>query len=535
MCGKLLKLNFRLIFTSLIFALFIFFALGFFLLFNAYMMWSPYIQPINFSAIIGALEYLEIGLFVMAFCHAMYCSHQTCLLEEICFVPRASVVLCKLAASIIATSTACLVPFGFILISASQQGTDLLFTLNTLCYTMIRWLVLLLIANTLGFFFGYIIKSAYSYILVAPITVLCSYFNEAIIGRLLSSDPLMARIVTQLLSVSDSYISSMEMDYTGSRVDLYYVLDAFFLVLVSLLLILLLNLSVSKRFTVKKVVAGIILIGLIGLTVSSYVMLSPIEYRYEEKLYLVSYETQPYEITDYEGNFRLSEFSDFNGSFTVQPTGTQKSETLAIRLDSCFTVDELTKGDSQVTFTRNGDYLIIDAPSEPTTFHIKYHGRVYYLSDIGCVSLFASRLSAALLPNFAFVPLIDGDSSSKNYYIHVTSANTIISNLDVTPEGDLYHLNGRASSICIFSGFLSEYEQNGITIYRSKYNFATDYDSILSTALSNEYYMDPYTFEVKKGAFDKPKKAFLIYDLYGVVGYPVVYGDYMLLNYGFTS
>ena len=154
MYRKLLKLNFRLIFTSLIFFLFAAFALGSFLVFIGYISWSPYIHPINYFAVINTLEYLEIGLFVMAFCHAMYWSHQSVLLEEICFVPRISVVTCRLAASILATSTACLIPCGFILISAVQQGTGPLFTLNTLGFTLIRWLTLLLTANTLVFSWG---------------------------------------------------------------------------------------------------------------------------------------------------------------------------------------------------------------------------------------------------------------------------------------------------------------------------------------------------------------------------------------------
>ena len=46
--------------------------------------------------------------------------------------------------------------------------------------------------------------------------------------------------------------------------------------------------------------------------------------------------------------------------------------------------------------------------------------------------------------------------------------------------------------------------------------------------------MDSRTMEIVQGGFDKPEKAFLIYDLYGVVGFPVVYDGYILLNYGST-
>lgn len=534
MSKKLLKLNVRLMFTSLIFVLFAAFALGFFLVFIGYISWSPYIHPINYSAVINALEYLEIGLFVMAFCHAMYWSHQPALLEEICFVPRVSVIMCRLAASILTTSTACLIPCGFILISAVQQGTGPLFTLNTLCFTLIRCLTLLLTANTLGFFLGHFIKSTYAYVLAAPVTVLSCYFNQTFVEIFLGFRTSASRIVAQLLSTSDSSPATMEMDYPGSRLDLYYLLDGLFLVLACLLLIWVLNCIASKRLTAKKAAAGGGLIAAAVLTVWAFVVLSPMEYRYEEKLYPVDYEAQPYEITDYEGDFKLSEFSRFSGSFTVRPTSAQKTDTLTIRLDGCFTVDELTCGGSQVPYTRDGDYLTMEAPSGPVTFQIRYHGRPYYLSDIGCVNLFTSWLSSALPPNFAFVPLIDGDFNVKNYDLRVTSGNTVISNLDVAPEGNLYRLSGKASSICIFSGFLTEYEKDGITIYRTKYNAATDYNAVLDRALTEGNYMDSRTMEIVQGGFDKPEKAFLIYDLYGVVGFPVVYDGYILLNYGST-
>ena len=470
----------------------------------------------------------------MAFCHAMYWSHQSALLEEICFVPRVSVIMCRLAASILATSTACLIPCGFILISAVQQGTSPLFTLNTLCFTLIRWLTLLLTANTLGFFLGHFIKNTYAYVLAAPVTVLSCYFNQTIVEIFLGFRTSASRIVAQLLSTSDSSPATMEMDYPGSRLDLYYLLDGLFLVLACLLLVWVLNYIVSKRLTAKKAAAGGGLIAAAVLTVWAFVVLSPMEYRYEEKLYPVDYEAQPYEITDYEGDFKLSEFSRFSGSFTVRPTRAQKADTLTIRLDGCFTVDELTCGGSQVPYTRDGDYLTMEAPSGPVTFQIRYHGRPYYLSDIGCVNLFTSWLSSALPPNFAFLPLIDGDFNVKNYDLRVTSGNTVISNLDVAPEGSLYRLSGKASSICIFSGFLMEYEKDGITIYRTKYNAATDYSAVLDRALAEGNYMDSRTMEILQGGFDKPEKAFLIYDLYGVVGFPVVYDGYILLNYGST-
>lgn len=531
---KLLRLNLRLIFSSLIFILF-FSTLFFFVLFLAYTMWSPFIQPINFSVIIGMLEYLEVGIFVMAFCHAMYCSHQAYTLEQICFIPHSLVVSCKLGAVMIASSAVCLIPTVYIIVSAVQQGTDLLFTLNTLCYTLIRWTALLLVADTSGFLIGRGIRSTYSYILAIPFSFLTSFFNRTAVEFICGSHPFASRVVAQLLSVGDNYVGAAEMDYPGSRLDLHFLFDSFFSVLLALLLFLLVHLTASKRLTARKIISCAVPACAIVLTAAAVVMSAPQEYQYDKKLYVAPKDIQPYEITAYAGSLTLSESSAFSGSFTVQPTGSATPDFLTFRLDNCFTVDELSSNGRQIAYTQSGDYITVAAPTEQTTYNIRYHGRVYYISDIGCVNLFTSWLSAALPPNFAFVPLLDGDSSLKHYDIHVASLNTVISNLNVTSEKGLYRLSGDASSICIFSGFLSKYDYEGATVYRAKYNFSTDYNAVLSDAFICGEYIDPYTFTPVKGSLAWPHKAFLIYDLYGVLGFPVVYGDYILLNYGFTS
>lgn len=545
MSGKLLKLNLRLICTSLMFALVVLFTLGAFAVFAGYMAWSPFIRPINYTAVVEGLEYVEVGLYVLVFCHGMYCSHQSCLLEEICFIPRAAIALCKLAASVIATSAVCLIPAGFILISAVREGTDLLFTMNALCFTLTRWLCLVLTANTVGFFLGYLIKNTYSYILAAPAALLASYFNETIFDQLFT--PLFgcrsreSVVAAELFSVMDSHVSAADMDYPGPRVDLYFLLDALFLVLVSLLLVWLLQLVISKRLSVKKLAAGALLAGGVVSSVWAYASLCPPEYTCEDKLYHTGCQPQPYEITAYAGDFELSEFSRFHGSFTVRPTGERGADTLAIRLDGCFTVDELTVGGSPAAFTREGDFLTVDAPSEPTVFDIAYHGRVYYRSDIGCVNLYASWLSAALPANFAFVPLIDGDSGAKEYDIRVASANTVVSNLDVARERNGYRLSGTAPSICLFAGFLMEYERDGVTICRTKYNAATEYDAIMARWLTGDevYYYDmggmrSGAVELKKGPVSTPKKVLLIYNLYDG-GIPYVYEDHILMDSGGTK
>ena len=84
----------------------------------------------------------------------------------------------------------------------------------------------------------------------------------------------------------------------------------------------------------------------------------------------------------------------------------------------------------EVPFNRNGDYLSVKPTILPDTpsfdVELKYHGRIYYISDISGVNIISLRKTAALPSSFAFIPIIDKKLSfkcdrCKQYYIKYLS------------------------------------------------------------------------------------------------------------------
>lgn len=81
-------------------------------------------------------------------------------------------------------------------------------------------------------------------------------------------------------------------------------------------------------------------------------------------------------------------------------------------------------------------------------------------------------------------------------------------------------------------GYFTSFTVNETTVYRAKYNKVTNYREVFSSAFKYSHF-DPYTGEKSELPLSNKPTVLLIYDLYGVLGYPVQYNDYWIMNYGF--
>ena len=82
---RLIRLNLKIIFSSVILYLFYTFIALFFLFFLVMMNQTRFI---NYAVFLDSLAYLEIAVFILAFCLAVYFAHQGYALEEACFVSK---------------------------------------------------------------------------------------------------------------------------------------------------------------------------------------------------------------------------------------------------------------------------------------------------------------------------------------------------------------------------------------------------------------------------------------------------------------
>ena len=108
---RLICLNLKVIFSSVILYLFYAFIALFFLFFLVMMNQTRFI---NHAVFLDSLAYLEIAVFILAFCLAVYFAHRGYALEEACFVSKPACSLGRLSAVLIASGCVCAVPLIYI-------------------------------------------------------------------------------------------------------------------------------------------------------------------------------------------------------------------------------------------------------------------------------------------------------------------------------------------------------------------------------------------------------------------------------------
>lgn len=489
---------------------------------------------INYTFFLDALAYYEIALFILSFCLSVYFSHKKHTLEKICFVEKPKYVIATFLATLLVSYLVCFLPVSYILIASLQEGTGLYFNLLSIIYFLLRWLSILSISQAVGYVVGLLIKKNFVYLLAAPFSILFSHLNETFFDIFLDGETLLK--VSNLFSLQKIFINAIDIDYSGPRIDLLYLVKQLIVLTLMFLLVSIIKILSNKKVKLKSIVYLCSSFIVLGLFTCGYINLFPQSYEYSDKLYALEDIDNGYKVRSYEGKIKLSENSNFYCVLDVE-----KGEgDLIIRLDRAFQIEDITVNGNSVNFSKSGDYISIPQVGLPAaqsfTIEFSYSGRVQYINDVNCVNIYTSFISSALPPNFAFIPIIDGDMSVKNCNFDVVSSNNVISNLDVDnlDNSNHYEISGSASSFCIFSGFLETMDINGTTIYKAKYNQITDYWNEYQASLSRRY-LDPYTGTLQEDIPFRPQKVFMIYYLYGVVGYPVVFDNYMMLNYGFTS
>jgi len=387
-----------------------------------------------------------------------------------------------------------------------------------------------LVSETLGFLIGTLRKNTYVYLLAAPFSIIFSHLNEYFLFLFFKEDKLIA--ISNLLSLQEPLIHGVDIDYSGARVDLLFAMKCVFTLIFTLLIVVVTIIVAQKRFAFNTVIALCSCLIVLPVLGRLYVSIFPKVYSYEDKLYITDDRSAGYMILSYEGDIRLSEYSDFKCIVTVK----KGIGDLTLRLDETLKIHELTLEGRKIKYIRSGDFIVIPENEIPNmnsfSVGLLYGGRVQYRSDVDSINIYTSWFSSALPPNFAFIPIVDGDLSEKDYNFSVKCANALISNLTVE-AGDVYTVSGRSNTFCLFCGFLTQFEKEGIIFYRAKYNKATDYWVEYQSALTR-YSFDPYTCEFENLS-TKPRKVFMIYYLYGIFGYPVVFDDYIMLNYGYPS
>lgn len=532
--STLIKYNLKIIWMSPIYWVANGFITAFFLLF----IFLIYPQSINFSVTLHGITYIEIIIMIFVFCSSVYFSRISYSIEQLVQIPNYMCIIARLLATGILFWGLLLLPLCFIIFASLIERVEFVFVLEVLLDVHLRWFGMIFFFSSLGFLFGSICKWNIIYLASIPSIIMFSHLNSIVIEKFLSRYSKPFSILTSILSVQAPFQNAVQLEYMSSLLDRFFFSKEVIIFAGSAIIICCTLLLTSHKKPSGKL---ILLLGLsIAATATScsiYIKLFPHSYSYEEKIYPTQKLASPFSITAYEGDISLSEKFSAHCQIQVKRNMSSSSNELILRLDESLIVDSMLIDGEEIQFNRDGDYLTVDAKMLPSTplfeMELGYHGRIYYISDISGRNILSLRKTAALPSSFAFVPVVDGDSIEKEYFLTVKGKNTVISNINPVKTGNnTYIIEGSSDTLCLFMGYFTSFKINETTVYRTKYNKVTDYKDVFSNAFKYSYF-DPYIGEQSTLSLANKPTAFLIYDLYGVLGYPVQYKDYWIINYGF--
>lgn len=534
MFKQLLKLNLKIVFRSVIF--YLSYILVFLLLIFEHISLPdlPANDYVNYFAMVGNPVYLEVIIFILSFIAAVFFVHKKHTLEKICFLSKTKVFISKLISVAASFSMLALIPIAYMAVMSIIRRYSLKYFLLCSFYVILKYISIVLPAVILGFIIGYIIQQFYAYIFSIPFAYMFSVLFKETIFKLFGYYTDLSYKIYHFISMNGLYDEGIEVEYRGPKLDILFLIKLLMIFAVCAAMIFIFKQILDGRLQVLSL-TGIALCTVLyaGFSVLFF-KYYPVRYDDLQKLYILDYEKQPYEITSYSGDIRLKEWSDYDISVGIRKTG--EAESLALRLDESMKIKSLDIDGKSAAYRRDGDILTLSCPDNEFTINISCYGRISYVNNLNSTNIYTSNISCALPPDFAFLPKIDGDKSKKQYDLNVNSQNTLISNLDLRKEKGVYRLTGSSQNACFFSGFLTQTERNGIIFYHASCSQKLEksfeaYDVRMSSKEVSCFNPETYDIETYVGG-EKPK-VFMIYYLYGNNNFFVFYDDYTMYNYGY--
>ena len=542
------KFNMKVILRSPIFLFYLAFLLLSFLLFVIAAILDPLVNYINYAIGLRDMEYYGVGMLTASFCVAAYFAQRNTILEDTCLIPPVHTHLARFFALAFSSHFILIILIIYVAIMSVIQKTDILFSISTFAATGFRWSITIFLGESIGYLAGLLCNRFYIYLLAAPCACVFGMPNRYLFSLLFRDSDRLQSILSGILSTQSPFPSGMALDYVGSQPDTFFVAGVLFKYLLSALVLFMICIVAwyprgkkSVHF-LRKWCAGTVGVCIcLAASAFLYVEKFPLRYSATEKLYMPIEEKSWGTISTISGEIDLGQICKVTCNVLLDDV---TSSVVTVRLDDSFEDLQILHDGESVRYTRNGDKITICmeniSQEKQVPLDFVYKGYVYYLSDTNNIDIFTTKMAAALPPGFAFLPQAD-DGNPICYDLDVSSGNTVISNLNIenVEQSHCYKIHGTSSSICIFSGFLSEQRVGESICYRAKYNVRTDYAALYEKMLTLGAFIDARNgiVEMKNQDMDSrnPQKVFLIFYFYDTGGFPICYDDYVLMNYGYVT
>lgn len=525
------KLNNTVIRRSLIYRVVLFFISILYWGFNAIItvkLKNPYYFVVDYS------DFPEIAIQIILFGFAVYVAQQPSALEKACFVPKHKIAFVKLISLIWCNLILLLNPLIYIGIMSIIEKNSFLFCTLVILRLTIRWLQIMLLAQVLGFCIGYCMRNMYAYLCAILFAALFSFINQTLFSYI-SLPQNISEILTQFLSLNKEFSDGLQVEYAGALTTRFHLFKLIAILFIAIGVVNTMVLVLNKYHRRRNMIAYIPIVLCLFASISGYIKTFPQLYDPMQKLSSGFSTDAPYHIVSYTGILNLSEtiMGDIDFVVSTQTKGTL--EPLSLKLDAAFDVSQMLINGEPATFDRYEDYIIVTDENmlalEQFKIHIEYSGRVSYINVIHSPNIFSTAFAAALPPNFAFLPLMDGDTDGHIFDLRVCADNTIASNLDIKQEDkNTYVLSGIAKTVALFEGFLTSDINNGVEVYHASYLNGDVFRQELESLTEGRPVIDWQTLQNVDISDLQYSKVFLVYNNYYEYNTAVSYDDYIILN-----
>lgn len=473
------------------------------------------------------MAYIEIVLYLMLFCVAMFFAKKESKLEDVCFVPREQTYFARLVALLLCSAVYLLLPIAHLIIGAIRQGIGGSYLLRSLLLAVVRWGMIIVLAQTIGYLVGYIARSVYAYLFSIPFTILQGFANTYMFEKLFGLGEDSA--VSHLLSLQRYYLHGGDISFRGPQLDALFLVKALFIISGFLCLISILRMICRKSVRSGTTAVAVVSIACIIGCGIAFFALHPNSYSKWQKLYAVS-SPQSFTVTGCRGTVSLDEWSQYCVTLDICALG--DADTVTLRLDESMRIRSLIVDGALAEYERQGDLLTLHCGVGDHSVTISAIGRVSYANDNVVVDIYTSYSGCALPSTLAFLPKIDGNDDTVEYELTVCSRNPLVSNLEFSQDGNTYIVRGTAKTICFYAGYFTSFELNGVTVYCPAYAEQADIVSHYELAcMSGKSHIDPTTGELTKEPWEVRDRAIIYDGGYDALGFPIVYDDYVLLAY----
>lgn len=179
------------------------------------------VKFINYIAQFDKLVYLELVVIIISFCYSVYAVQLPISLEVACLYNKSQIYIVRMISVLISSSVLYLIPIVYAIIGAVIQRADKLFCIYSLLYVFLRWFLIICTSDVVAMVLTVVLKRNVAYLFSAPWMVFSSYLNERIIARIIPNIYL-SKKVSALISMQIPFVDAISIDYTGPRIDAFF-------------------------------------------------------------------------------------------------------------------------------------------------------------------------------------------------------------------------------------------------------------------------------------------------------------------------